>query len=173
MAAGPSAEAALVSILTVRQPEPCCRARRQSGLCPTSAAESDFSSIRSTRASVHRGRSTARLMAAPATPHRDSNSIAGRPDFAMIIELSQAVYGLLEGYTGIAAGLQVDYISTDDEAAEIEVDAGPDGKDLYRKDSMCFWPTRNVTRDLNVEIVSDATVVVEDANSWLNAELWI
>ena len=51
----------------------------------------------------------------------------------MMMELSQAVYGLVEGYSGISAGLRVDYVSTDDEASEVEVDAGPDGKDLYRR----------------------------------------
>ena len=47
--------------------------------------------------------------------------------------LAQAVYGLLEGYTGTANGLQVDHISTEDERGDIEPDAGPDGKDLYRQ----------------------------------------
>ena len=50
----------------------------------------------------------------------------------MVVELKQAVYGVLEGYTGISASLRVDHISTEDEDATVEVDAGPDGKDIYR-----------------------------------------
>lgn len=49
------------------------------------------------------------------------------------LALAQAVYGLLEGFTGTVAGLRVDFISTEDERGDIEVDAGPDGKDLYRQ----------------------------------------
>jgi hypothetical protein len=49
------------------------------------------------------------------------------------LALAQAVVDLLEGFTGTVAGLRVDFVSTEDEAGDIELDAGPDGKDLYRQ----------------------------------------
>ena len=49
------------------------------------------------------------------------------------LALAQAVYGLLEGFTGTVAGLRVDYVSTEDEAGDIEIDAAADGRDIYRQ----------------------------------------
>lgn len=49
-----------------------------------------------------------------------------------VIAVSQAVYGLLEGFHGTVGGLRVDAISTEDEATDVEPDVGPEGRALFR-----------------------------------------
>lgn len=81
------------------------------------------------------------------TPRSQYRTLDGRANYASprfqidcftlsrssAIALAQAVYGLLEGFTGTVASLRVDFISTEDEGGDIEVDAGPDGSDIYRQ----------------------------------------
>jgi hypothetical protein len=58
------------------------------------------------------------------------------------ITLAQAVYAELEGYHGMANGLRVDAISTEDEGASVETDIGPNGAAVYgeRLDVVMFHP---------------------------------
>jgi hypothetical protein len=64
---------------------------------------------------------------------------ASRLDAVM---LAQAVYRLLEGFTGIVSGLRIDTTSTEDEGADIEPGAGVGGANLYRQhvDALVFHP---------------------------------
>lgn len=132
MAAGPSAEAALVSILTSGSPNPVAALVGTRVYALQLPQNPTFPAMVYTRISTPRSQyRTLDGRANYASPRFQLDCWA--TDFGVVMELGQAVYGLLEGYAGISAGLSVDYISTDDEAAEVEVDAGPDGKDLYRK----------------------------------------
>jgi hypothetical protein len=49
------------------------------------------------------------------------------------LTIADAVYRLLEGYTGISSGLRIDAISTEDEAGDLDPDVGPGGAPLYRQ----------------------------------------
>lgn len=80
------------------------------------------------------------------TPRSQYRALDGRAEYAsprfqidayalthaQAIAVAQAVYALLEGFTGTVAGLRIDQISTDDEAADMEAGAGPGGANLYR-----------------------------------------
>jgi hypothetical protein len=47
------------------------------------------------------------------------------------ITIAQTIYQLLEGFSGTVAGLQVDFISTEDEGASLEEGVGPNGAPVY------------------------------------------
>lgn len=53
--------------------------------------------------------------------------------FDGVLALGEAVYSLLEGFNGTVDGLRIDAISTEDEAAAIELDVGPNGAPLFRQ----------------------------------------
>ena len=127
----PTAEDALFSILTTGSPNPVAT------IVGTESILTCFHRIRHFQ-----------LSAISASQRRDNTApmdgLAGYAEPRFQIDcydlkrssanaLAQAVYGLLEGYTGTANGLQVGHISAEDERGDIEPDAGPDGKDLYRQ----------------------------------------
>jgi hypothetical protein len=47
------------------------------------------------------------------------------------VTIAQTVYNLLEGFSGIVGGLQIDFISTEDEGASFEEGIGPEGANVY------------------------------------------
>lgn len=81
------------------------------------------------------------------TPRSQYRGLDGRAEYAsprfqidayalthsQAIAVAQAVYELLEGFTGTVAGLRIDHISTDDEGADLEEGAAPGGAHLYRQ----------------------------------------
>lgn len=54
-------------------------------------------------------------------------------DYDGMLDLGEAVYGLLEGFHGTIDGLRIDAISTEDEANDVETDIGPSGVPLFRQ----------------------------------------
>ena len=128
----PTAEAALYSILTSGSPNPVAAIVGSRVYPDTLPQNPTLPSIRYQRIS---------------TPRSQYRTLDGRAGYAAprfqidcydlsrtaALTLAQAVYGLLEGFTGTVAGLQVDFISSEDERGDFEPDAGPDGKDLYRE----------------------------------------
>lgn len=81
------------------------------------------------------------------TPRSQYRTLNGRAEYASprmqidcwalsrlgALALSQAVYQLLEGFTGTIAGLRIDYVSTEDEGGDVEIGIGPDGRNVYRE----------------------------------------
>jgi hypothetical protein len=79
----------------------------------------------------------------PRSQYRDLDGKAGyaSPRFqvdaygvshASVLAVAQAIYGLLEGYTGTVNGFRIDAVSTEDQASDLEEGAGPNGQHLYR-----------------------------------------
>lgn len=127
----PSAEAALYSLLTAGSPNPV-HALVGSRVHPLVLPQNVlYPAIRYQRIS---------------TPRSQYRALDGRAEYAsprfqidayalthaQAIAVAQAVYELLEGFTGTVAGLRIDQISIDDEAADMEAGAGPGGAHLYR-----------------------------------------
>jgi hypothetical protein len=128
----PSAEAALVSLLTTGSPNPV-HALVGTRVYPRKLPQNvTYPAIRYTRIST--SRSEFRTL--------DGRAGYARPRFqidcyglteASCVALAQALYQLLEGFDGIAAGLRIDGIGTDDEGADVEEGVGPGGSDLFRQ----------------------------------------
>ena len=127
-----TAEAAIYSILTTGSPNAVAAivgTRVYPDVLPQNAV---YPSIRYQRISTPRSQyRTLDGRASYASPRFQLDCYALSRSSAL--DLAQAVYGLLEGFTGTANGLRVDYVSTEDEAGDVENDAGPDGKDLFRQ----------------------------------------
>lgn len=135
----PSAEAALVALLTVGSPNPVS-ALVGTRVYPRKLPQNvTYPAIRYQRISTARSQ------------FRDLSGRAGyaRPRFqidcwalseAQCVALAQAVYQRLEGFGGVSANLQIDGISTEDEAADLEEGVGPNGADVFRQRLDFFVP---------------------------------
>lgn len=128
----PSAEAALYSLLTTGSPNPVA-ALVGTRVWPDVLPQAPLlPALRYQRIS---------------TPRSQYRTLDGRADYASprfqidvyatarleAINIAQAVYQLLEGFHGTVGGLRIDAVSTDDEGADFEPDAGPAGVGLYRQ----------------------------------------
>lgn len=128
----PSAEAAIHTLLTAGSPNPVAALvgdRVYPLLLPQGLTT--FPAIRYQRIS---------------TPRSQYRTLDGRAEYASpriqvdcwaltfdgAIAVSEAVYGLLEGFHGTIGGLRIDAISADDEATDVEPDIGPQARALYR-----------------------------------------
>jgi hypothetical protein len=128
----PSAEAALFSILTAGSPNAVAAIVGTDVYWDVLKQNTGYPALRLQRISTPRSQyRTLDGRANYASPRFQIDCYALSPSAA--VTLAQAVYGLLEGFTGTVAGLRVDFVSTEDERGDVEIDAGPDGKDLYRQ----------------------------------------
>lgn len=123
----PSAEASLFTILNAGAVSAIVGSRIYPDLLPQNVI---YPAIRLQRISTAR------------SEFRTLTGVAGyaRPRFQVdcyslsrsgAVALAQAVYGVLEGFTGTSNGLRVDWISTEDEGASVETDIGPNGAAVY------------------------------------------
>lgn len=128
----PSAEAALFSLLTAGSPNPVAAivgTRVHPDVLPQGIS---YPAIRYQRISTPRDQyRTLDGKAEYASPRMQVDAYALARSQA--IALGQAVYYLLEGFTGIVAGLSIDAVSTSDERGDLEEGAGPAGAHLYRQ----------------------------------------
>jgi hypothetical protein len=137
----PSAEAALYTILTSGSPNPVAALIGTRAYPLVLPQNPQYPAIRYQRIST--ARSQYRSLdgrAGYASPRFQIDAYA--LSHASAIEVGEAVYALLEGYTGEVGGLRIDAISTDEQAADLEGGAGPNGSNLYRMrlDVFLYYP---------------------------------
>lgn len=128
----PSAEAAIYSLLTTGSPNPVAAivsTRVYPNVLPQNVV---YPAIRFQRIS---------------TPRSQYRTLDGKANYASprmqidcwalthsgVIDLAQAVYGLLEGFNGTVGGLRIDAVSTEDEGADVEQDIGPSSVAVFRQ----------------------------------------
>lgn len=128
----PSAEAAIYSLLTSGTPNPVAALIGTD--CFPDQVPQNFASwpaVVYQRISTNRSefRTIDRGKAEFARPRMQLSCYATSRSGA--IQLAQAVYSLLEGYSGVANGLTVSWVSTEDERGTVEPEIGPGGAPIY------------------------------------------
>lgn len=137
----PTTEAALFSLLTAGSPNPVAAiigTRAYPDVLPQAVT---YPAIRFQRISTPRSQyRTLDGHANYASPRFQIDCWATQKSQAL--ELADAVYRLLEGFTGYAGGqpgspedtgLRIDFISTEDQAGDVEPGIGPGAIQIYRE----------------------------------------